>query len=148
MDQCIKLQADWWAMLERLLACAGACIFHPWLKAYASYNWDSVSMWVSGSLLHIWQSLALLPGESSLLGGWLAALWHLQSGRKCLNSSESDFYLHMLFQFHQAPHATFQVTWLNLPKTKGGWLIKIIFDPSQSVMAYDSSNNSSNDGMK
>lgn len=25
----VRLEADCWAMLERLLACAGACIFHP-----------------------------------------------------------------------------------------------------------------------
>lgn len=111
-------------MLESVLACTGACIFHPWLKAYASYNWDSVSVWVAGSFLHIWPSLALLPGESSLLGGWLAALWHLQSGRKCLNSSESDFYLHMLFQFHQASFCSIPSDMIKYSTEKKDWFTK------------------------
>lgn len=70
-------------------------------------------MWVRGGFLHIWLRLA----ESLPPGGWLPALRHLESGRKCLDSSQNDFYLHMLFQFHQGLRATFRMTCPHLPRT-------------------------------
>lgn len=117
MDRRVKLQADWWAMLERLLACAGACIFHPWLKAYAPYNRDSVSMWVSGNFLHIWQRLALLPDGSPppRRGG-------LQPYGVCGVAGSVWLYQRAIFisacfpGFVKAPCDAFQVTWSNLPK--------------------------------
>ena len=95
-------------MLERLLACAPACIFHSWLRTYALHNRDSVSTQGQRSFLHIW----LRPTESLPPGGWLPALWHLEMGRKCLDSPQNDFYLWMLFQFHQDLHT---MSWMTCP---------------------------------
>lgn len=120
LDRRIKLQADWWAMLERLLACAGACIFHPWLKAYVPYNRDSVRVWVSGSFLHIWQGLALFPGESAprseggsqpcgicRVAGSVWIHWRAIFISACFPNFVKDL------------GAAFRVTWLNLPKREG-----------------------------
>lgn len=60
-----------------------------------------------GGFLHIWQRLALLPGESCPTGGWLCYGFQTLSARAfgnvwiCLSVT---FCLHMLFQFHHPHH--------------------------------------------
>lgn len=109
---------------------AGPCLkdfWHVLVPAFFTLDWKhmllhnraSVSVWVPGSFLHIWQCLALLPGESRPWGRWLSVsppqppfnpgfslppstgIW------KCLDPSHTQSSIsHMLFQFHppSLPH--------------------------------------------
>lgn len=101
LDGSVHGAVGWrWAMLGKTPGMCPCLHFSLLTESICSAQWDSVSTQGQRSFLHIW----LRPTESLPFPGRVASSSVTSGdGQKCLDSSQNDFYLWMLFQFHQGP---------------------------------------------